>query len=98
MAYNNCIKKSHNKLNTTWIIINTETGRTSKHDDTQYLIEKFNGQNVAELINDYFTSTANKLTNSVNSKQCNSSATGYLSFMEQAIQIVILQFIINHLQ
>jgi hypothetical protein len=35
-------KKSYNKLNTTWKIVNTESGRTSKHDDTQHLIEKFN--------------------------------------------------------
>jgi hypothetical protein len=40
MAYDNCIKKSYNKLNTTWKIINTETDRTSKRDDTQHLIEK----------------------------------------------------------
>jgi hypothetical protein len=85
MVYDNCIKKSDNKLNTTWKIINTEIGRTSKHDDTQHLTEKFNGQNVAELINKYFISVANKLTNSVNSKQRNSSVTNFLSFMEQAI-------------
>jgi uncharacterized protein (UPF0297 family) len=65
MAYDNCIKKSYNKLNTTWKIINTETGRISKCDDARHLIEKFNGQNVAELINEYFISIANKLTNSV---------------------------------
>jgi hypothetical protein len=85
MAYDKCVNKLYNKLKTTWKIINTETGRTSKHDDTQHLIEKFNGQNVAELINEYFISIANNLTYSVNSKHCNSSATDYLSFMEQAI-------------
>jgi hypothetical protein len=87
MAYDNCIKKSYNNLNTTWKIINTETGRTSKRDDTQHLIEKFNGQNVTALINEYFISIANKnkLTNSVNSKQRNSSVTDYMSFMEQAV-------------
>jgi hypothetical protein len=78
MAYDKCIKKSYNKLKTTWKIINTETGRTSKCDDTQHLIEKCNGQKVAELINVYFISIANKLINSVNSKQCNSSVTNYL--------------------
>jgi hypothetical protein len=49
MAYDNYIKKSHNKMNTTWKIINIETGRTIKRDDTQYLIDKFNDQNVAEI-------------------------------------------------
>jgi hypothetical protein len=61
MAYDNCIKKLYNKLNTMWKIINIETSRTSKHDDTQHLIEKFNGQNVAELIKEYFISIGNKL-------------------------------------
>jgi hypothetical protein len=87
MAYDNCTKRSYNKLNATWKIVNIETGRISKRDDTQHLIEKFNGQNVAELINEYFISIASNLTNSVNNKQCNSSAIDYLSFMEQAITI-----------
>jgi hypothetical protein len=52
MAYDNCINKSYNKLNTTWKIINIETGRTLKPNDSQHLTEKFNGKNVAELIND----------------------------------------------
>jgi hypothetical protein len=86
MAYDNYIKKSHNKMNTTWKIINTETGRTTKRDDTQYLIDNFNDQNVAEILNKYFVSIANKLTNSVNSNQCNSSGIDYMSFMEQAIK------------
>jgi hypothetical protein len=60
-------------LNSTWKIINKETGRISKHDDTQHLIEKFNGQNVAEQMNEYFISIANP------------SVTNYVSFMGQAI-------------
>jgi hypothetical protein len=72
-------------LNTTWKIINTETGKTTKHDDTQLLINKYNGQNVAELINECFISICNNLSNSVNSKHCNSSVTDYLSFIEQTI-------------
>jgi hypothetical protein len=86
MAYDNFIKESHNKMNSTWKIINTETGRTTKRDDIQYLIDKSHDQNVAEIINEYFLSIANKLSNSVNSSQCNSSDIDYLSFMEQAIK------------
>lgn len=87
MAYDNCIKKSYNKLNITWKIINMETSRTSNHDNTQHIIDKFHGHNVAELINKYFISEANNLTNPANSKHCNSSVTNYLSYMEQTISI-----------
>jgi hypothetical protein len=42
--------------------MNRETGRTLKRDDTQHLIEKSNGQNFAQLMNDSFISTANNIT------------------------------------
>jgi hypothetical protein len=64
MAYDNYIKKSCNTLNTTWKIIYKETGTISKRDDTQHLIEKFNGQNVAEQMNEYFISIANSFIHS----------------------------------
>jgi hypothetical protein len=46
MAYDNYIRKSHNKLNSTWKIINSETGRISKRNDFQDLIKKCKHQNV----------------------------------------------------
>jgi hypothetical protein len=54
MAHDNHNKKSHNKMRTTWKIINTETGRNTKKDYTQHLIDKYNDQNVTELLNEHF--------------------------------------------
>jgi spore coat polysaccharide biosynthesis protein SpsF (cytidylyltransferase family) len=85
MEYDNHIKKSYNKMRTTWKIINMEAGRTTKKDDTQYLIDKHNDQNVAELLNDYFLTIANKIINTLNSNQNNTQGTKYMLFIQQAI-------------
>jgi hypothetical protein len=54
MAYDNHIKKSHNKTRTTWKTINTETDKNTKKDRAQFLVDKYNDQNVAEMLNDIF--------------------------------------------
>jgi hypothetical protein len=46
---------------------------------------KSGGQNIAETINKYFLSLADKLTNSVSSSFGSPSDSDYLPFMEQAI-------------
>jgi hypothetical protein len=83
MAYGNFIKKSHNKLNSTWKIINTESGRISKQNNSQDLIKKFKNQNAAEHINGYFISISNKLIKTDNGKHGNSTATEFSPFMHQ---------------
>jgi hypothetical protein len=70
-----------NKLKATWKVINKETGRSRKRDHIQYLIDKYKDQNVAEILNDYFLSIANKLTNTINNNQ-NITDTDYMPFME----------------
>jgi hypothetical protein len=65
MAYDNYCIKAHNKIKSTWKIINIETGRTTKRDDTKYLIGKSRGPYVAETINEYFLSLADNLTVSI---------------------------------
>jgi hypothetical protein len=84
MACGNFIRKSHNKLNSTWKIINTETGRIPKHNNFQDLIKKFTNLNAAEQINDYFISIGNKSIKIDKGKHGNSSATEFLSYMQQA--------------
>ena len=85
MSYDNYIKMSHNKMKTTWKIVNSETGRNTKMNSTQQLIENYNGQNVAEHLNDYFVNIANKLVNNLNNNQSKSMDADFRSFMKQAI-------------
>jgi hypothetical protein len=54
MAYDNYSIKMLDKMKSTWKIINIETGRTTKRNDTQYLMGKSGGQNVAETINIFY--------------------------------------------
>ena len=54
MAYDNHIKKSHNIMRTACKIITTETGRNKKEDHAQYLIVKYNDQNVTQMLNNHF--------------------------------------------
>jgi hypothetical protein len=54
MAYDNYCIKMQGKMKSTWNIINTETGRTTKRNDTQYRMGKSCVQNAAETINKYF--------------------------------------------
>jgi hypothetical protein len=54
MAYDHYCNKMHNKMKSTWKIVNIETGRTTIRDDIQYLIGKCHDQNIAETINEYF--------------------------------------------
>jgi hypothetical protein len=63
MAYDNYCNKAYNKMKSTWEIINIETGRIAKRDETKYLIGK--SRDIAETINDYFLSLADNLANSV---------------------------------
>jgi hypothetical protein len=84
LAFDNFIKKSHNKLNSTWKSISTESGRISKQNNSQDLIKKFKNQNAAEHINDYLISIGNKLMKT-DVKHSNSTATEFLPFMHQAI-------------
>jgi hypothetical protein len=66
MAYDDFISKSHNKLKSTWKIIQSETGRIDKQNTFMDLIAKFKNQNAAEQVNDYFISIGDKLTMSDN--------------------------------
>jgi hypothetical protein len=81
MVYDDFISKSHNKLKSTWKIINSETGRIVKQNTFRDLIEKFKNQNAAEQVNDYFISIGNKLTVSDNDKNSNTFTTEFLPFM-----------------
>jgi hypothetical protein len=65
MAYDNYCIKAYNKMKSTWKIINIETSRPVKRDDTQYIIDKARGPHVAETINAYFLSLADNLANLV---------------------------------
>jgi hypothetical protein len=85
MAYDNYIRKSHNKFKSTWKIINSETGRIPKHSDLQDLIKKFKNLNAAEQINDYFISFGNKSLITDNGKHSSTSTTEYQLFMQHAI-------------
>jgi hypothetical protein len=44
MSYDNHIKMSHNKMKSTWKIVNIETGRKNKTNSTQLLIDNYNGK------------------------------------------------------
>jgi phosphatidylinositol kinase/protein kinase (PI-3 family) len=71
-------------MKSTWKIINIETGRSIKRDDTQYIIDKARGPHIAETINEYFLSLADDLANLAESGLGGSSdGTPY---MEQAIK------------
>jgi hypothetical protein len=95
VSYDNCIKNSYNKLNSTWKIINTETGRTTKLYDTQLLIKKFSGQIVAELINEYFISICNNSIQLIVSIVTHHLLiTCYL--WNRLLQIIIPKFVMNH--
>jgi hypothetical protein len=67
MAYDNYCIKMRDKMKSTCNIINTETGRTRKQNDTQYPMGKSCVQNAAETINKYFLSLADKLAVSISS-------------------------------
>jgi hypothetical protein len=85
MAYDNYIKKSHNKLNSTWKIINSETGRIPKQNYLEELIKKFKKQNAEEQINIYFISIGKKLLKTDNNKHSNTLTAEFLPYMHQAI-------------
>jgi hypothetical protein len=85
MAYDNRLRRSHNKMKTAWNFVNLETGRTNKTNCTQQLIDKYKDQNVAEYLNDYFLTIADKLVNKADSNQPNYTPIDFRSFMEQAI-------------
>jgi hypothetical protein len=72
-------------MKTTWKIVNTETGRNNKTNSTQQLIDNYNGQNVAEHLNEHFLTIENTLVNKVDSNQLNFTAADFRSFMEQAV-------------
>jgi hypothetical protein len=84
MAYDDFISKFHNKLKSTWKIINSEKGRINKQNNFRDLIEKFKNQTAADLENDYFISIGNKLM-SDNDNNSNAFTTKSLPFMYQAI-------------
>jgi hypothetical protein len=73
MAYENYCMKMYDKMKATWKIINIETGRSIKQDDTEYLIDKSCDQNGVETINEYLLSLADKLANSAISSLGSSS-------------------------
>jgi hypothetical protein len=50
----------------------------------QQLIENYNGQNVAEYLNEYFVSIANNLVNKLVNNYPNFTDANFKSFMEQA--------------
>jgi hypothetical protein len=85
MAYDNHLKRSHNKMKTAWKFVNLETGRINKTNCTQQLIDKYKDQNVAEYLNKYFLTIADKLVNKADSNHPNNTAIDFRSFMEQAI-------------
>jgi hypothetical protein len=85
MAYDNHIKRSHNKMKTAWKIVNLETGRINKTNSNKQLIDKYKDQNVAEYLNKYFLTIADKLVNKADSNQSNNTADYFRSFMEQAL-------------
>jgi hypothetical protein len=85
MAYDNVISKSHNNLNSTWKIINSETGRLIKPNNFLDLTNKFKNQNVTELINDYFITIGSKSAMTDNDEHGNNPVTEYLPFMHQAV-------------
>jgi hypothetical protein len=95
IAYENYCMKMHNKMKATWKIINIETGRSIKRDDTQYLIHKSCDQNGVETINENFLSLVDKLANSAISSLGSSSDGDYLSFVEHGLKAKFSKFVIN---
>jgi hypothetical protein len=79
----------------TWNIINTETGRPRKQNDTQYLMVKSCIQNAEETINKYFLSLADKLAVSISSSLGSPADRDFLSFMELAIKSKYPKICIN---
>jgi hypothetical protein len=73
-------------MKSTWKIINIETGRTTKQDDTRHLIGKSCDQNVAQTITEYILSLADNLAKSATHGLGSLHNMDYLSFMEQAIK------------
>jgi hypothetical protein len=86
MAYDNYCIKAYIKMKYTWKIINIETGRSVKREDTKYIIDKARGPHVAENINEYFLSLADNVANLAENSLGGSSDREFLSYMEQAIR------------
>jgi hypothetical protein len=92
MEYDKLILSSHNKIKTTWGIINKETGRNTKRVEIKTLKidgKKLNDQQaIAEEFNKYFVNIADKIkrqdidnpivTNDINNVE------NYIYFMNQA--------------
>jgi hypothetical protein len=78
--------KMQDKMKATRKIINIETGRSIKRDDTQYVADKSYDQNGVETTNEDFLSLADKLANSVISSLGSSTDRDYLSYMEHGLQ------------
>jgi hypothetical protein len=84
MSHDKHIKMSQNKMKMTWKIVNSETGRNINSSSMQQLIENYDGQNVAEYLNEYFVSIANNLVNKLENNYPNYTDADFRPFMEQA--------------
>jgi hypothetical protein len=65
MKYDKLILNSHNKIKTTWNIINTESGRNKNRNDIQALNVEgkkiIDQQSIAETFNEYFVTIAERI-------------------------------------
>jgi len=91
IEYDKLILNSHNKVKTTWVIINKESGRNKKRSEIQALNVEgrkiTDQQTIAENFNEYFVAiTENVQRQSKNNiiNDDNHSMDSYTHFMEQA--------------
>ena len=91
MAHDKLILNSHNKVKTTWDVINKESGRNKKWSEIQAL--KVEGkkttdqQTVAETFNEYFiaiTENVNRRSKNNLINDDNDNMDSHTHFMEQA--------------
>ena len=92
MAHDKLILNSHNKVKTTWDVINKESGRNKKWSEIQAL--KVEGkkttdqQTVAETFNEYFiaiTENVNRRSKNNLINDDNDNMDSHTHFMEQAL-------------
>jgi hypothetical protein len=91
MEYDKLILSSHNKIKTTWNIINMESGRNKNSNNIQVLIVEgrkiVDRQSIPETFNEYFTTIAKNIRKEIKYSHMhiyNNDGENHIKFLNHA--------------